>query len=83
MATVNLTLPDPVKDWIDAQTTSGRFDNASDYVLDLIRRDQKRQHAVEEIQHLVTEGVQSGEPEAFDFEAFLQRKRAAHGRRSA
>ena len=42
MATMNVSLPDPMKDWVEAQATTGRYSNASDYVRDLVRRDQAR-----------------------------------------
>lgn len=40
MATMNVSLPDAMKDWVESQTRTGRYGNASDYVRDLIRRDQ-------------------------------------------
>ena len=40
MATMNVSLPDPMKDLVEAQAKTGRYSNASDYVRDLIRRDQ-------------------------------------------
>ena len=40
MATLNLSLPDAMKAWIEAQTKGGQYNNASEYVRDLIRRDQ-------------------------------------------
>jgi len=42
MATMNISLPDQMKEWVEAQSESGRYSNASDYVRDLIRRDQER-----------------------------------------
>jgi antitoxin ParD1/3/4 len=78
MATMNVSLPDPMKEWVESQTRSGRYSNASDYVRDLIRRDQERQTAIGELQRLVDEGLASGSPETFDMEAFLKRKRADH-----
>ena len=42
MATMNVSLPDAMKDWVEAQAQSGRYGNASDYVRDLIRHDQER-----------------------------------------
>lgn len=80
MATMNISLPDPMKAWVEAQSRDGRYSNASDYVRDLIRRDQDRQRAVAELQQLVTDGLESGIPEAFDFEAFLARKRQGSAR---
>lgn len=82
MATMNVSLPDPMKAWVEAQTRGGRYANASDYVRDLIRRDQDRQQAVAELQRLVSEGIESGEPEAFDLEAFLAARRENHARKA-
>jgi antitoxin ParD1/3/4 len=75
MATMNVSLPDPMKAWVEAQTQDGRYSNASDYVRDLIRRDQDRQQAIVELQQLVDEGLASGPAGRLDVEAFLARKR--------
>ena len=80
MATMNVSLPDAMKAWVERQTETGRYGNASDYVRDLIRRDQDRQSALAELQALVDEGLASGRAEAFDAEAWLAQKRGAHGR---
>ncbi|NBN63438.1 type II toxin-antitoxin system ParD family antitoxin [Microvirga tunisiensis] len=60
MATMNVSLPDPMKEWVEAQAGSGRYSNASDYVRDLIRRDQERCGKIAHMQMLVTEGLESG-----------------------
>ena len=60
MATMNVSLPDPMKHWVEQQAGSGRFSNASDYVRDLIRRDQERAGNLLEMQRLITAGIQSG-----------------------
>lgn len=60
MATMNVSLPDPMKDWVEAQTKGGRYSNASDYVRDLIRRDQDRAARIAAMQARVTEGLASG-----------------------
>ncbi len=78
MATMNVSLPDQMKDWVEGQTRTGRYSNASDYVRDLIRRDQDRQAAVAEMQQLVDEGLASGPPRDFDMESFLIRMREDH-----
>ncbi len=75
MATMNISLPDPMKGWVEAQTRDGRYSNASDYVRDLIRRDQDRQRAIAELQQLVDKGIASGPAGSFDVEAFLARQR--------
>ncbi|UPA26777.1 type II toxin-antitoxin system ParD family antitoxin [Shinella oryzae] len=60
MATMNVSLPDPMKDWVEAQTKTGRYSNASDYVRDLIRRDQARTDKIAEMQRFVDDGIRSG-----------------------
>ena len=60
MATMNVSLPDPMRDWVEAQARAGRYSSASDYVRDLIRRDQERAGKLAELQKLVTEGIESG-----------------------
>jgi len=61
MATMNVSLPDAMKAWVEERSRSGRFSNASDYVRDLIRRDQDRAAKIAQIQALVDEAVTSGE----------------------
>jgi len=57
MATMNVSLPDPMKDWVEDRVKSGRYANASDYVRDLIRRDQERRETLVEA---LIEGEKSG-----------------------
>lgn len=61
MATMNVSLSDAMKSWVDAQAHSGRYSNASDYVRDLIRRDQERASKIAHMQQLVDEAIASGE----------------------
>jgi antitoxin ParD1/3/4 len=60
MATMNVSLPAPMKEWVEQQSKGGRYSNASDYVRDLIRRDQARAAKIEALQAGVTEGLASG-----------------------
>lgn len=60
MATMNVSLPDPMKDWVEAQAGTGRYANVSDYVRDLIRRDQDRLAKIAELQRLIDQGLASG-----------------------
>ena len=46
MTTMNVSLPDAMKDWVEECVKSGRYANASDYVRDLIRRDQEKREAL-------------------------------------
>ncbi len=40
MATMNVSLPDPMRDFIQQRIDSGQYVSVSDYMRDLIRRDQ-------------------------------------------
>lgn len=78
MGTMNISLPDPMKSWVEDQAKSGRYANSSDYVRDLIRRDRLRHEAIAEIQAAVDAGAASGPATALDLEAFKNRMRAQH-----
>lgn len=60
MATMNVSLPDPMKEWVESRAETGRYANASDYVRDLIRKDQERADKIAAMQRLVDEGLESG-----------------------
>jgi len=60
MASMNISLPDLMKAWVETQTSSGRYDNASEYVRDLIRHDQDRASKISAMQKLVDEAFESG-----------------------
>ena len=60
MATMNVSLPDAMKAWVEDQTSQGRYSNASDYVRDLIRRDQDRASKMAALQTAIDEGLASG-----------------------
>jgi antitoxin ParD1/3/4 len=78
MATMNVSLPDPMKEWVEDQATSGRYSNASDYVRDLIRKDQARQNAIAVLQGKITEGLESGKTASFDADRFKLKMRERH-----
>jgi antitoxin ParD1/3/4 len=60
MATMNVSLPDEMKSWAEAQAEDGRYGNVSDYVRDLIRRDRDRVQSIAELRALIDEGLESG-----------------------
>jgi antitoxin ParD1/3/4 len=47
MATMNISLPDNLKSFIDARVSSDGYGNVSEYVRDLVRQDQKRKEQEE------------------------------------
>jgi len=79
MATMNVSLPDRMKDWVEAQAATGRYANASDYVRDLIRKDQERTLKTAAMQKLVEDGLASGAAQEFSVDGFLDAMRRKHG----
>lgn len=73
MASMNISLPDPMRDFVQDRISSGKYASNSDYVRDLIRKDQIRREKIEAMQLAVTEGLESGEAENFSMEE-LQRE---------
>lgn len=61
MQTMNISLPDRLKEFVDVQVGSGRYSSVSEYVRDLIRQDEDSK-AREKLEALLLEGIQSGEP---------------------
>ena len=50
MTTLNISLPDPMKAFIEAQVQSGSYASASDYVRALVRDAQKRHALINSLQ---------------------------------
>lgn len=62
MATVRktITLSDTQDTWIKAQIARGTFTNVSEYIRDLVRRDQAEQGKLDELRKAMNEGIDSG-----------------------
>jgi antitoxin ParD1/3/4 len=75
MATVRktITVTDQQDSWIKAQIENGHYTNDSEYIRDLIRKEQERSAQIETLRKALIEGENSGEPQAFDAAAFKQR----------
>jgi antitoxin ParD1/3/4 len=71
MATMNISLPDPLKHFVDEEVREGGFSSTSDYVRDLIRQRQ-RAKAVEHLRQLIAEGFASGSAGEVTEETFAQ-----------
>lgn len=74
-----ITVTDTQDGWIKAQIEAGHYTNDSEYIRDLIRREQERSAEVEAIRSALIAGESSGAPRAFDTEAFKQRMLTKHG----
>lgn len=71
--TMNISLPESTRDWVISQVESGQYSNNSDYVRDLIRRDQQRVEKIKALQAAIDNGLASGIAEGFSMEQ-LQRE---------
>ncbi|MGI9304078.1 MAG: type II toxin-antitoxin system ParD family antitoxin, partial [Gammaproteobacteria bacterium] len=56
-----ITLTEKQDEWIKAQITSGDFTNDSEYIRDLVRRDQEQNAKFLALKQAIQEGVDSGE----------------------
>lgn len=60
MATMNISLPDKMKQWVEEQVATGRYANASDLMRDVIRERQEKAAAIARLQREVDKGIASG-----------------------
>jgi antitoxin ParD1/3/4 len=77
-----ITVTDQQDEWIKAQIETGGFTNDSEYIRDLIRRDQARNVEAEAIRAELIRGEESGEPQRFDTARFKQKMAAKHGKKT-
>jgi len=62
MQSMNISLPDPLKQFVDGQIAQGRYSSVSEYVRELIRADEKRK-AEEHLEAKLLEGLNSPDSE--------------------
>ncbi len=73
METMNIALPESMKQYVQERVSEGEYSSVSEYVRELIRSDQKRR-TKERIDALLLEGLESGEP-ILGTEAFWEEKK--------
>lgn len=83
MATMNISLPDQMKAWVEAQTADGRYSNTSDYIRDLIRREQIKADKIAHMQKLIDEAYASGDSDLTVDEIFAEARADAVARTRA
>jgi len=59
MTTLNINLPEPLKDFVENQAVKAGYSNLSEYLEDLIRKEQRRA-AKQELEAQLLEGIHSG-----------------------
>lgn len=61
MTTLNISLPESMRAFINEQVAKGGYSTASEYISHLIRQDQKRADQMK-LEVMLLEGLDSGEP---------------------
>jgi len=64
-----ITLTAQQDEWVKDQIESGHFGNDSEYIRDLIRRDQQAKERLTLLRQALTEGESSGKPKPLDISA--------------
>ncbi len=62
MESMNISLPEPLKHFVDGQISRGRYSSASEYVRELIRADERRK-VEEALEAKLLEGLSGAESE--------------------
>ena len=62
MQSMNISLPEPLKQFVDGQIAQGRYSSTSEYMRELIRADEKLK-AKEQLEAKLLEGLNSPESE--------------------
>jgi antitoxin ParD1/3/4 len=79
--TMSFALPDALRSYIELRVNSGQYGNTSEYLRELIRRDQEEQ-AKRRLRELIEEGVQSGPARKLTPKVASELRQRALGRRS-
>jgi antitoxin ParD1/3/4 len=70
MATLNISMPDEMRAFIESRVSTGAYQSASDYLRDLIRHDR------EETERLLVEGLESGTARSLDMTTLRKKAQA-------
>jgi antitoxin ParD1/3/4 len=81
MTTMNISLPETLKEFVDTQVQNRGYSTSSEYVRDLIRNDQVRQ-GEQYLAALMLEGLESGPAISVD-DGYWKSKRDAFTQRYA
>jgi antitoxin ParD1/3/4 len=76
--TMSFALPEAMRSYVDQRVRSGQYGNTSEYLRELIRRDQEEQ-AKKRLRELIEEGLNSGTGQALTPKRAAQLKKQALG----
>jgi len=75
MATMNISLPDPMREWVESRIKTGLYASSSDYMRDLIRHDHKYHQKLESLRSALAEGEKSGPAGPLDMSEIKRKAR--------
>jgi antitoxin ParD1/3/4 len=78
--TMSFALPEALRSYVDQRVRSGQYGNTSEYLRELIRRDQEEQ-AKKRLRELIAEGLDSGPGQALTPQRAAQLKKLALGKK--
>ncbi len=78
--TMSFALPEALRCYVDQRVRSGQYGNTSEYLRELIRRDQEEQ-AKKRLRELIAEGLDSGQGHALTPQRIAQLKKQALGKK--
>lgn len=73
MATMTISLPDKMREFVETEVSTGEYGSASELFRELLRERQK-QKAKENLETLLLEGLESGKPSLVTSE-YLEKRR--------
>ncbi|MGH2414373.1 MAG: type II toxin-antitoxin system ParD family antitoxin [Microcystaceae cyanobacterium] len=79
MSSINISLPESMKVYVEEQVARGGYNTASEYFRELIRQDQKRK-AQEHLETLLLEGLESGSATSMTSQDWQQIRQAVQER---
>ena len=74
--TMSFALPEPMRDYVSERVRSGEYGNTSEYLRDLIRKDQQEQ-AARHLRRLIADGIESGDAQPLTGEVLDELRRSA------
>ena len=74
METIQIALPESIQEFVRERISQGGYDNASEYLLELIQADQERK-ANDRLEVLLIEGLESGDPIPITPEYWQEKRR--------
>jgi antitoxin ParD1/3/4 len=81
MTSLNISLPEPLRDFVNAQVAKGNYGTASEYLRELIR-DAQRREAERELEAKLLEGLRS-EAREMTADDWAELRRRVHERHAA